>query len=53
MAELAKANLFSKDPECPVKMVVLNQARSSLTGGYGYGYGYGYGQGYGYGKKPG
>ena len=22
MAELAKANLFSKDPECPVKMVV-------------------------------
>ena len=38
---------------CPVKMVVLNQARSSLTGGYGYGYGYGYGQGYGYGKKPG
>ena len=36
---------------CPVKMVVLNQARSSMTGGYGYGYGYGYGQGAGYGKK--
>ena len=38
---------------CPVKMVVLNQARSSLTGGYGYGYGqrYGYGYGYGSGKK--
>ena len=38
---------------CPVKMVVLNQARSSMTGGYGYGYGYGYGQGAVYGKKPG
>lgn len=29
---------------CPVKMVVLNQARTSSRGGYGYGYGYGYGQ---------
>ena len=28
---------------CPVKMVVLNQVRSSMTGGYGYGYGQGYG----------
>jgi hypothetical protein len=28
---------------CPVKMVVLNQVRSSMTGGYGYGYGHGYG----------
>ena len=28
---------------CPVKMVVLNQARQSSTDGYGYGYGYGYG----------
>lgn len=28
---------------CPVKMMVLNQAKSSLQGGYGgYGYGYGY-----------
>lgn len=34
---------------CPVKMMVLNQARSSAFGGYGYGYGYGYGHGYGYG----
>jgi exopolysaccharide/PEP-CTERM locus tyrosine autokinase len=38
---------------CPVKMLVLNQARSTMTGGYGYGYGKGYGNGYGYGKKPG
>ncbi len=37
---------------CPVKMMVLNQARSTMTGGYGYGYGKGYGSGYGYGKKP-
>lgn len=36
---------------CPVKMMVLNQARSTMTGGYGYGYGYGQGYGYGYGKK--
>ena len=35
---------------CPVKMMVLNQARSTMTGGYGYGYGQNYG--YGYGKKP-
>ena len=28
---------------CPVKMVVLNQVRSAMTGGYGYGYGQGYG----------
>lgn len=28
---------------CPVKMMVLNQARQSSTDGYGYGYGYGYG----------
>ena len=36
---------------CPVKMMVLNQARSNRTGGYGYGYGQSYG--YGYGKTPG
>jgi protein-tyrosine kinase len=29
---------------CPVKMVVFNQARSAMTGGYGYGYGYGHGR---------
>lgn len=28
---------------CPVKMMVLNQARSEKMDGYGYGYGYGYG----------
>lgn len=28
---------------CPVKMLVLNQARQASTDGYGYGYGYGYG----------
>jgi protein-tyrosine kinase len=27
---------------CPVKMVVLNQARASSRGAYGYGYGYGH-----------
>ncbi len=27
---------------CPVKMLVLNQARQSSTDGYGYGYGYGH-----------
>jgi len=39
---------------CPVKMVVLNQARSDAVGTYGsgYGYGYGYGEGYGYGQAP-
>ena len=30
--------------ECPVKMILLNQARTASQGGYGYGYGYGYGQ---------
>ncbi|MGQ5522113.1 XrtA-associated tyrosine autokinase [Chitinimonas sp. PSY-7] len=29
--------------ECPVKMMLLNQVKSSKHGGYGYGYGYGYG----------
>lgn len=28
---------------CPVKLLVLNQARSTSQGTYGYGYGYGYG----------
>jgi protein-tyrosine kinase len=31
---------------CPVKLMVLNQARSNNQDIYGYGYGYGYGQGY-------
>lgn len=38
---------------CPVKLMLLNQARTNSRGGYehgyGYGYGYGYGHGYGYG----
>ena len=34
---------------CPVKLMLLNQARTTSAGGYGYGYGQGYGQGYGYG----
>jgi protein-tyrosine kinase len=29
---------------CPVKLLILNQARTASKGGYGYGYGYGYGQ---------
>lgn len=32
---------------CPVKMLVLNQAKAAAAGGYGYGYGQGYGYGYG------
>lgn len=32
---------------CPVKMMVLNQAKAGGVGGYGYGYGQGYGYGYG------
>ena len=28
---------------CPIKLMMLNQARSAVPGGYGYGYGYGYG----------
>ena len=42
---------------CPVKMMVLNKARSGAGGAYGddYGYGYGHGYGHGYGDvgKPG
>ena len=34
---------------CPVKLMLLNQARASTQDGYGYGYGYGYGN-YGYGS---
>ncbi|MHA7601860.1 XrtA-associated tyrosine autokinase [Alicycliphilus sp. T452] len=29
---------------CPIKLMVLNQVRSSGLGAYGYGYGYGYGR---------
>jgi exopolysaccharide/PEP-CTERM locus tyrosine autokinase len=34
---------------CPVKLMLLNQARTTVTGGYAHGYGYGYGHRYGYG----
>lgn len=34
---------------CPLRMLVLNQARTASTDGYAAGYGYGYGAGYGYG----
>ena len=40
-AELRQA--LAAIESCPVKLVVLNQARSQSEGGYGYGYGYGYG----------
>ena len=36
---------------CPVKLMVLNQARTNSAGGYGYGSGYGSGYGYGYGGQ--
>lgn len=37
---------------CPVKMMLLNQARAEKHGAYGeYGLGYGYAYGYGYGSK--
>jgi len=39
---------------CPVRMVLLNRARTDSTGAYSYGYGYGaYGYSYGYGQGQG
>lgn len=32
--------------DCPIRLMVLNQARSRGLGAYGYGYGHGYGYGY-------
>ena len=43
-------NALSAIHSCPVKLLVLNQARTASNGGYGYGYGYGYGS-YGYGQQ--
>lgn len=43
-------NALATIESCPVKMMVLNQAKASTAGGYGYGYGYGQGYGYGYGQ---
>ena len=37
---------------CPVKLMLLNQAKTIFKGGYEHGYGYGYGTGYGYGVGP-
>ncbi|MDT7837675.1 XrtA-associated tyrosine autokinase [Aquabacterium sp. OR-4] len=34
---------------CPIRLMLLNQAQSTMGGGYGYGHRYGYGYGYGYG----
>lgn len=46
-------NALSAIHSCPVKLLVLNQARTVSNGGYGYGSGYGYGYGsYGYGQQP-
>jgi protein-tyrosine kinase len=36
---------------CPVKLMLLNKARSDSEGGYGYGYGYGYSYGQGLGTN--
>lgn len=38
---------LSNIESCPVKLLVLNQARVAARGTYGLGYGYGYGYGYG------
>lgn len=37
--------------QCPIRLMVLNQARGASSGGYAYGYGYGYGYGHGYDQK--
>lgn len=42
-AQAAVKQAVSAIEACPVKMLVLNQARQASTDGYGYGYGYGYG----------
>jgi protein-tyrosine kinase len=36
-------NALATIESCPVKMMLLNQARTESKGNYGYGYGYGYG----------
>lgn len=37
-------NALATIEACPVKMMLLNQARTDSQGGYGYSYGYGYGR---------
>ncbi len=41
-ADVARA--LATIEHCPVKLLVLNQARTLAQGAYGYGYGYGYGR---------
>lgn len=38
-------NALSTIENCPIKLMLLNQARNDSKGGYGYSYGYGYGYG--------
>jgi exopolysaccharide/PEP-CTERM locus tyrosine autokinase len=47
------AHALSNIESCPVKLLVLNQARVEAKGTYGGGYGYGYGYGYGAGGNEG
>lgn len=42
-AQAAVKQALSAIDSCPIKMMILNQARQASTDGYGYGYGYGYG----------
>jgi len=42
-AQAAVKQAIAAIEACPVKMMLLNQARQASTDGYGYGYGYGYG----------
>lgn len=42
-AQAAVKQAIATIESCPLKMMVLNQVRTSKTDGYGYGYGYGYG----------
>lgn len=42
-AQAAVKQAISAIEACPIKMMILNQARQASTDGYGYGYGYGYG----------
>lgn len=50
----AVAQAVATIENCPLKMLLLNQASAKAGAGYGYGYGYGYtGYGYGYGRGDG
>lgn len=42
-AQAAVKQAIATIESCPLKMMLLNQVRTSKTDGYGYGYGYGYG----------